>query len=352
MTKSYAGQRAVDALDLQIRSGEFLVLVGPSGCGKSTTLRMIAGLESPDAGEIHFDDRAVTRLPARARDVAMVFQDYALYPHMTVRQNLAFGLKMRRVGRAEIASRTAATASALGIEPLLDRRPDQLSGGQQQRVAVGRAIVRQPAVFLLDEPLSNLDARLRDELRVELVRLHRQLGTTMVYVTHDQTEAMMMGQRVAAMEGGRILQIDTPMQLYRQPRNRFVASLIGSPAMNFIPARRQDGQWVSGTYRWPVAFAAAASDPGPEAIEIGIRPSAFRLQPTDPQELALSLTVDVVQPLGATALLQCNGLGQRLSVVCDQAAVPQVGDRIEVYVAAEELHGFDAQNGENLKSEI
>ncbi len=343
LTKSFASQRAVDELDVHIHSGEFLVLVGPSGCGKSTTLRLIAGLESPDAGQICFAGKPVTGVPPRDRDVAMVFQDYALYPHMTVRQNLAFGLKMRSVGRAEIDRRTAATAAALGIDAWLDRKPDQLSGGQQQRVALGRAIVRQPALFLLDEPLSNLDARLRDEMRVELVRLHRQLGTTMVYVTHDQTEAMMMGQRVAVMEAGRILQIDTPMQLYRQPCNRFVASFIGSPMMNFIAATRQAGDWTSDGHRWPIRIDAATT-----AIDVGIRPTAFRRQRTDPQDVALTLTVDVVQPLGATAVLQCNGLGQRICVVCDQAAVPKAGDRIEVFVSVAEIYGFDRESGRRL----
>lgn len=343
LTKSFAGQRAVDALDVHISSGEFLVLVGPSGCGKSTTLRMIAGLESPDSGQVCFAGKPVTELPPRDRDVAMVFQDYALYPHMTVRQNLAFGLKMRRVGRAEIERRTVATATALGIGELLDRKPDQLSGGQQQRVAVGRAIVRQPALFLLDEPLSNLDARLRDEMRVELVRLHRQLGTTMVYVTHDQTEAMMMGQRVAVMDGGRIQQIDTPMQLFRQPRNRFVASFIGSPTMNFIAASGQAGAWSSDGHRWPITLDSATP-----AIEVGIRPTAFRRQRTDSGDVALSLTVDVVQPLGDTAVLQCNGLGQRLSVVCETATVPRVGDRIEVYVSVADIYCFDPQTGRRL----
>ncbi len=225
---------AVKGLDLEIGDGEFLVLVGPSGCGKSTTLRMIAGLESISSGRLVIGDRLANDIPSRDRDIAMVFQSYALYPHMTVRQNLAFALKLRKLPEGEISSRVAAAAEALGLTPMLDRKPKQLSGGERQRVALGRAIVRQPQVFLCDEPLSNLDAKLRVHMRREIGRLHRELGTTMIYVTHDQVEAMTLGDRIAVMSAGELQQVDTPLGLYERPANLFVAGFIGSPPMNLV----------------------------------------------------------------------------------------------------------------------
>ncbi len=241
LTKVYAnGVRAVDAIDLEIRDGEFMVLVGPSGCGKSTLLRMIAGLEEVSEGTVRIDDRDVTALAPRARDIAMVFQDYALYPHMTVRQNLAFGLKLRRVNRREIEQRVQAVATTLGLQDYLARRPAALSGGQRQRVAIGRAMVREPKAFLMDEPLSNLDAKLRVTMRAELARLHERLAVTTVYVTHDQTEAMTLGQRVAVIRDGTVQQCDTPQELFDRPDNLFVAAFIGSPAMNLVAATVDD----------------------------------------------------------------------------------------------------------------
>jgi multiple sugar transport system ATP-binding protein len=236
---------AVRDLSLEIADGEFVVLVGPSGCGKSTTLRMVAGLEQPTGGEIYIGDSLVNRIPPGERDVAMVFQSYALYPHMSVYQNMAFGLKMRRKPRAEIDKRVREAAEILSIASLLERRPRELSGGERQRVALGRAIVREPKVFLFDEPLSNLDATLRVQMRAEIAHLHRRLATTIIYVTHDQVEAMTLGERIVLMDHGRIQQVDTPLNIYRRPENRFVASFIGSPAMNFIA-----GDVTSGVFQF------------------------------------------------------------------------------------------------------
>src|SRR5882724_7824673 len=246
LNKIYAGgYHAVRDANLEIADGEFMVLVGPSGCGKSTTLRMVAGLEEVTSGEIYIGDRLVNEVAPGERDIAMVFQNYALYPHMSVRQNMAFGLKMRRTPKAEIQKRVNEAAAILSIESLLDRRPRELSGGQRQRVALGRAIVREPKVFLFDEPLSNLDAKLRVQMRAEIARLHQRLKTTVIYVTHDQAEAMTLGDRIVLMDRGVIQQVDTPMNIYHRPANRFVGSFIGSPAMNFFA-----GEVDSGTFRF------------------------------------------------------------------------------------------------------
>ncbi len=237
------GHAAIRGVDLTVADGEFVVLVGPSGCGKSTTLRVVAGLETPTAGRVWIGDREVTELPAQERDLAMVFQSYALYPHMTVAENLAFPLRMRGIEKAVIAQRVQRVAETLGLATLLDQKPSQLSGGQRQRVALGRAVIREPQAFLLDEPLSNLDARLRVETRAELARMHRRLGATMLYVTHDQEEAMTLGDRVAVMHEGRLQQVAPPLEIYHRPTNRFVAEFVGSPAMNLLPAtlRRDAG---------------------------------------------------------------------------------------------------------------
>ena len=239
------GFHAVRGVDLEIADGELVVLVGPSGCGKSTTLRMVAGLEEVSEGQVHIGDRLVNDVEPGDRDIAMVFQNYALYPHMTVRANMAFGLKMRRTPKAEIRERVGRAAEMLGIEPMLDRRPRELSGGQRQRVALGRAIVRDPAAFLFDEPLSNLDAKLRAETRTEIAGLHERLGATMIYVTHDQVEAMTLGQRLVLMNHGVVQQVDTPLEVYNNPANRFVATFIGSPPMNLIEGVVQGGQFTA-----------------------------------------------------------------------------------------------------------
>src|SRR3954454_1536679 len=273
VTKEYSGGvRAVDGVSLEIESGEFLVLVGPSGCGKSTLLRMLAGLEEVTAGEIRIGEREVTALPPRDRDIAMVFQNYALYPHMTVRDNLGYGLKVRKTAKPEISNRVEQVAELLGLDELLDRRPAALSGGQRQRVAMGRAIVREPKAFLMDEPLSNLDAKLRVSMRGQLGALHARLETTTIYVTHDQVEAMTLGHRVAVMRDGRILQVDTPQALYARPANLFVAAFIGSPSMNLVDAELADGAVSFGGYRIPVT---GAEQPEPRRTIVGIRPEAF-----------------------------------------------------------------------------
>ena len=291
------GVVAVDGVSLTIGSGEFLVLVGPSGCGKSTLLRMIAGLEEVTAGAISIGDRDVTELPPRNRDIAMVFQSYALYPHMTVRQNLGYGLKVRKTPKHEIAERVTRAAELLGLDELLDRKPAALSGGQRQRVAMGRAIVREPQAFLMDEPLSNLDAKLRVSMRAQLAALHSRLATTTIYVTHDQIEAMTLGQRVAVMRDGRIQQVDTPQELYARPANLYVAAFIGSPAMNLVEAVIDGGQVQFGGYTIPLP--AAAVTPTGRAV-VGIRPEAFEDSAfADPSLPRMDVTVEVVEELGA-----------------------------------------------------
>jgi multiple sugar transport system ATP-binding protein len=298
LSKIFAGGvTAVDDVSLTIGSGEFLVLVGPSGCGKSTLLRMIAGLEEVTEGRIAIGERDVTDLPPRARDVAMVFQSYALYPHMTVRENLGYGLKVRKTPKHERAQRVDRAAHLLGLGELLDRRPAALSGGQRQRVAMGRAIVREPKAFLMDEPLSNLDAKLRVSMRAQLSALHARLGTTTIYVTHDQIEAMTLGQRVAVMREGRIQQVDSPQVLYARPANLFVAAFIGSPAMNLVEAEIGGGEVRFGGYAIPLP--AAGGPPAGRAI-VGLRPEAFEDAAfADPSLPRLGVQVEVVEELGA-----------------------------------------------------
>jgi multiple sugar transport system ATP-binding protein len=298
ISKVFAGGVvAVDDVSLTIGSGEFLVLVGPSGCGKSTLLRMIAGLEQVTEGTISIGERDVTELPPRSRDVAMVFQSYALYPHMTVRQNLGYGLKVRRTPKREIAERVDRAAELLGLDQLLDRRPAALSGGQRQRVAMGRAIVREPKAFLMDEPLSNLDAKLRVSMRAQLSALHARLTTTTIYVTHDQIEAMTLGQRVAVMRDGRIQQVDTPQELYQRPANLFVAAFIGSPAMNLVEAEIAGGELRFGGYSIPLP---ASSAPPAGRVIAGLRPEAFEDAAFGDRSLPqIDVQVEVVEELGA-----------------------------------------------------
>ncbi len=287
------GVVAVDDVSLEIESGEFLVLVGPSGCGKSTLLRMIAGLEDATDGTITIDGRDVTDLPPRSRDVAMVFQSYALYPHMSVRENLGYGLKVRKTPKKDAERRVSQVAKLLGLEEMLDRKPAALSGGQRQRVAMGRAIVREPKAFLMDEPLSNLDAKLRVSMRASLSSLHSRLKTTTIYVTHDQVEAMTLGQRVAVLRDGKVQQVDTPQKLYATPNNLFVAAFIGSPAMNLVEAELADGILSFAGYRVPAQ--------GPEGrFVVGIRPEAFQDAAfADPSLPQIDVTVEVVEELGA-----------------------------------------------------
>ncbi len=297
VTKVFAGGVfAVDDISLRIDDGEFLVLVGPSGCGKSTLLRMIAGLEEATSGHIVVGGRDVTDLAPKDRDIAMVFQSYALYPHMSVRQNLGYGLRVRKTPKAEIAERVERVARMLRLEELLDRRPAALSGGQRQRVAMGRAVVREPKAFLMDEPLSNLDAKLRVSMRAQLSSLHARLGATTIYVTHDQVEAMTLGQRVAVMRNGRIQQVDTPQVLYREPENLFVAAFIGSPAMNLVEATVTGGAVEFGGYRFPLDGPAPAQG----RVVLGVRPEAFQdAAHADPSLPTLDVDVAVLEELGA-----------------------------------------------------
>ncbi len=298
------GTEAVRPTDLSIHDGELFILVGPSGCGKSTLLKLIVGLERPSSGQVLVDGVAVTDLDPKDRNMAMVFQSYALYPHMTVRENLAFPLKLARLPRQQIAERVAQAAAILGLEGLLERRPAALSGGQRQRVAMGRAIVRQPAAFLLDEPLSNLDAKLRVQMRTELSRLQRRLGTTTVYVTHDQTEAMTLGDRVAVLRAGELQQVGTPRELYREPANLFVAGFIGSPAMNLIPARVEADRLILPMLELPLPPPLrGAAGSGPRLCVAGIRPEHIG-EPGPSGEGAFRVRVEALEWLGADLYLQ------------------------------------------------
>ncbi len=334
--KTYpGGTRAVDSCTLSIEDGEFVVLVGPSGCGKSSLLRMIAGLEEVTDGTIDIDGTRVNRVPPKHRDIAMVFQNYALYPHMTARRNMEFGLKLRKVPRAERRSRIERVAEQLGIAELLDRRPGAMSGGQQQRVALGRAIVREPKVFLFDEPLSNLDAKLRTQMRAELKTLHRRVGTTSVYVTHDQEEAMTLGDRVVVMRDGRIQQCGAPMDVYGRPANRFVAGFIGAPTMNFIDGRIEFGD---GRSRF-VSDALEIDAEGPEgSATIGIRPEHLILDPDGP----LELMVDVSEPLGDAVDVIGTCGASRLVARLRRIEPPRPGDRLRLGIEPDTMHLFDA----------
>lgn len=343
---------AVEDISFKIPDGAFWVLVGPSGCGKSTILRMIAGLETATSGQIQIGDQIVNELPARDRDVAMVFQNYALYPHMTVAENLAFGLKMRKVDRSQIQQRVRSVAEALDLSHLLQRKPKQLSGGQQQRVALGRAIARQPKVFLLDEPLSNLDAQLRDDTRAELKRLHQQVGITTIYVTHDQTEAMTLADRIVVLSQGRIQQIGTPQEIYQNPANRMVATFLGSPPMNLLQAtyREEAFQFKDQSIPCPDHLKLKLNDLQGKTVDLGIRPEAIQVI----SELAaghLSVMVDVVEPLGRENLIRSSLLAepeQTLNLVTEGALLPQAGECLTLKFDLEQLRVFDVTTGKVL----
>ena len=347
-TKLYPGNdtAAVDALDLEIADGELMVLVGPSGSGKTTALRMLAGLEEVDAGAVLIGDRDVTDLPPKKRDIAMVFQNYALYPYLTVSQNIAFPLKMAGVKKAEREARAAEVARKLGLERLLDRKPSQLSGGERQRVAMGRAIIRLPSVFLMDEPLSNLDAKLRVQMRADVAALQRDLGITTVYVTHDQAEAMTLGHRVAVLDHGRLQQVGTPRELYDQPTNRFVAGFIGSPAMNLCEvASGSNGSVALGPER--VKLRGAPVDGRP--VVVGLRPESLEIAGQ-----GIPARVEVVEEFGADAYVFCtaqlaNG-ETRLVARTEAKAAPERGERIALRVRPAEAHLFDAESGQRLDS--
>jgi multiple sugar transport system ATP-binding protein len=367
VTKVFPGAvAAVDDISLEIPEGEFIVLVGPSGCGKSTLLRMIAGLEEVTYGTVSIGGRDVTELAPRHRDVAMVFQSYALYPHMTVRQNLAYGLKVRRTQKADIARRVDEVATLLGLDELLDRRPAQLSGGQRQRVAMGRAIVREPQAFLMDEPLSNLDAKLRVGMRASLSQLHARLGVTTVYVTHDQIEAMTLGHRVAVMRHGKILQVDAPQTLYREPRDLFVAAFIGSPAMNLVEARIDGDSITVGQFRVPLD-PLRRPPPDTTRVVLGIRPESFEDAALAPASApAIEAQVEVVEEVGSdthvvfrvdapriTAEILEAGDDETLlaeskslfNARVDPRTRARVGDTIELALDPGRFHFFDPATG-------
>jgi multiple sugar transport system ATP-binding protein len=351
LNKKYDETHAVKDVNLEIRDREFVVLVGPSGCGKTTTLRMVAGLEEITSGEIRIGERVVNDLPPMDRDIAMVFQNYALYPHMSVYDNMAFGLKMRKFARDEIEKRVRKAADILGIQALLARRPRQLSGGQRQRVALGRAIVRNPRVFLFDEPLSNLDATLRVQMRVELKRLHHRLETTAIYVTHDQVEAMTLGDRVVVMKDGVVQQVGEPLELYGRPANRFVASFIGSPAMNFaeVTINSLNGiLWAESPglrIKIPPAKTEALRRHSGSKIILGVRPEALHVATgADPADYAFDTTVEVVEPLGNEILLDVR-TGTNLMVArVDPATRVKVRDKVRLALDPERLHFFDPQS--------
>ena len=349
-TRIYPGTEfpAVDALELEIEDGEFLVLVGPSGSGKTTALRMLAGLEEVDAGAIFIGDRDVTDLPPKRRDVAMVFQNYALYPYLTVAQNIAFPLKMAGIKKAEREARAAEVARRLGLERFLDRKPSQLSGGERQRVAMGRAIIRLPSVFLMDEPLSNLDAKLRVQMRADVAALQHDLGTTTVYVTHDQSEAMTLGHRVAVLDGGRLQQVGTPRELYDEPANRFVAGFIGSPAMNLCEVTCTNGEVTFAGQ--PIELPARLD--GHSQVVVGLRPEALELGGD-----GIPADVEVVEEFGADAYVFCaarlpdtGGGMTRLVARTEARSAPERGERIALRVRPDEAHLFDAESGERLVS--
>ncbi len=349
VTKTYDdGTLAVESASFDVEDGEFLVIVGPSGCGKSTTLRMIAGLESISDGEISIGDRVVNQVHPKDRDIAMVFQNYALYPHMTVRENLAFALKMRKMPRYEIQKRVDEVARMLELEDLLDRKPKALSGGQRQRVAVGRAIVRNPSVFLFDEPLSNLDAKLRTQTRAELQKLHRDLHATSIYVTHDQVEAMTMADRIVVMHQGRVQQVAPPLDLYHRPVNRFVAGFIGTPSMNMFDGELvQSDRWENGIDFVEAGEAGIRIPLGPIArptgnpVAIGVRPEHFL--PADQSDpLSFRITVEMVETLGNQTLLHFKSAGGLAIASVSPDTTASFGDELSMRVQTDRAHFFDA----------
>ncbi|ARQ70060.1 ABC transporter ATP-binding protein [Streptomyces marincola] len=366
-TRVYPGSEtpAVDQLDIQIADGEFLVLVGPSGCGKSTSLRMLAGLEDVNGGAIHIGDRDVTHLPPKDRDIAMVFQNYALYPHMTVAQNMGFALKIAGVNKVDIRKKVEEAAKILDLTEYLDRKPKALSGGQRQRVAMGRAIVREPQVFLMDEPLSNLDAKLRVQTRTQIAGLQRRLGVTTVYVTHDQVEAMTMGDRVAVLKDGLLQQVDSPRNMYDKPANLFVAGFIGSPAMNLVEVPITDGGVKFGNSVVPVERTALteAQGKGDTTVVVGCRPEHFAVvngngegaglaKADEGKEAGLAVSVNVVEETGADAYIygtaEIGGDTKDLVIRVDSRDVPEKGSTVNVVPRPGETHVFAAGSGERL----
>ncbi|PLP97336.1 sn-glycerol-3-phosphate import ATP-binding protein UgpC [Cupriavidus pauculus] len=360
--KTYAGgTQVVHGIDMEIADGEFIVIVGPSGCGKSTLLRMVAGLETITGGEVHIGNKVVNDLEPAERDIAMVFQNYALYPHMSVYDNMAYGLKIRGMAKAEIEQRVKHAAGILELAPLLERKPRALSGGQRQRVAMGRAIVREPAVFLFDEPLSNLDAKLRVQMRLELKDLHRRLKTTSLYVTHDQVEAMTLADRMMVLNGGRIEQIGTPLEVYSRPASTFVASFIGSPPMNLVPvARNGAGQGTNGgeaqmrvvQKEGHTGTATLGHLPMglhlPEQALMGLRPE--HIEPCATHEAIAEVDVRVVEALGADSFAYGTLGGQSIVVRLDSHMPVRAGDKLPITASADHLHFFDMQDGKRIEA--
>lgn len=348
VSKIYEGDKyAVLDVNLDINEKEFVVLVGPSGCGKSTTLRMIAGLENISSGEIYIDGRLVNDIPPKDRDIAMVFQNYALYPHMTVYDNMAFGLKLRKFSKGEIKKRVFETAGILGLEDLLQRKPKSLSGGQRQRVAVGRAIVRQPKVFLFDEPLSNLDAKLRVQMRTEISRLHKSLGATMIYVTHDQTEAMTMGDKIVVMKDGIVQQIDSPLNLYRSPCNKFAASFIGSPSMNFLKGiiiEQNDLRFISENNLISICLDTnkfvKLRDYAGRNVLLGVRPEDIK-QNASYNSTAFEITLDLVEPMGSEVFIYFAVCGEQFTGRITGSEIPETGSFTTLYFENDKLYFFD-----------
>jgi multiple sugar transport system ATP-binding protein len=358
VSKIYAGGvRAVSGVSAEIQDGEFIILVGPSGCGKSTLLRMIAGLEEISEGQVLIDDRVINEVHASERDIAMVFQNYALYPHMTVAENMGFGLKMRKFPKDEIDRRVREAAEPLGLTPYLDRRPGALSGGQRQRVAVGRAIVRQPKLFLFDEPLSNLDARMRVGMRAELIRLHQRLKSTMVYVTHDQVEAMSMGDRLIVMKDGVVQQIGAPMEIYNHPANQFVAGFIGSPPMNFLSVNAEKRDAViylvndALRLRLPEAAGARVKTLQSSSITLGIRPEDIHERVFYPQEAGENVAnarVEILEHLGGEVIATCSLNDHELTVRLNPRTQARADQSIELVFEMQQAKLFDPATGRTL----
>jgi multiple sugar transport system ATP-binding protein len=343
LTKSYGSTEVLHGINLEVADGEFVVFVGPSGCGKSTTLRMIAGLEEVTSGEVAIGDRVVNNLEPKERDIAMVFQNYAIYPHMSVKKNIAFGLRSSNMPKADKEKRIQEVAEILSMVPLLDRKPDALSGGQRQRVAIGRAMVRDPAVFLFDEPLSNLDAQLRTQMRLEIKKLHQRVGNTIVFVTHDQVEAMTMADRIVIMKDGHIQQVGTPAQVYHEPANAFVAQFIGAPSMNMLPGTLNgDGVVLdAGTsFRTPLKSVEAHD------IMVGVRPDDLTLGAGDP---VVTGTVTVREPLGPETLIYVDTPSGEIVAKASGRTPPEVGETVTLSAALENLHVFDAKTGDALR---
>ncbi|UUP16609.1 ABC transporter ATP-binding protein [Nitratireductor thuwali] len=343
LVKAYGKVEVLHGISLDVADGEFVVFVGPSGCGKSTTLRMIAGLEDITGGEIHIGGRLVNNLEPKDRDIAMVFQNYAIYPHMSVRKNIGFGLRTSKMSKADKQKRIDEVAGILGMTDLLERRPNQLSGGQRQRVAIGRAMVRNPAVFLFDEPLSNLDAQLRTQMRLEIKKLHQRVGNTIIFVTHDQVEAMTMADRIVIMKDGYIQQVGTPLEVYHRPANIFVAQFIGAPSMNMLP-----GTWTGGGVQFAdgvgVKLPARKASEG-TGVVLGLRPDDLLVTK---EKGLFSGTVNIVEPLGADTLVYVGVNGHEVIAKASGREPPKVGQTVELSADAGEMHLFDARSGEAL----